>query len=36
LRAPRWLALFGFSLFALYRETLRPPLYRSWMWMHKN
>ncbi len=36
MRAPRWLALIGFSLFALYRETLRPPLYRTWTWMQKN
>ncbi len=27
LSAPRWLALFSFAAFALYRETLRPPLY---------
>lgn len=27
LTSPRWLALAAFTLFALYRETLRPPLY---------
>ena len=27
LHAPRWLALLAFSVFALYRETLRPPLF---------
>lgn len=28
LRAPGWVALGAFSVFALYRELLRPPLYR--------
>ncbi len=27
LRSPRWLALIAFAAFALYRETLRPPLF---------
>jgi hypothetical protein len=27
LRSPRWVALVAFSLFAAYRETLRPPLH---------
>lgn len=30
LHAPRWLALACFAAFAVYRETLRPPLYRIW------
>jgi glycosyltransferase involved in cell wall biosynthesis len=28
---PRWFALFAFSFFAVYRETLRPPLYAAAM-----
>ena len=28
---PRWFALFAFSVFAVYRETLRPPLYAAAM-----
>ena len=27
LRSPRWVALFGFTIFAVYRETLRPILH---------
>jgi glycosyltransferase involved in cell wall biosynthesis len=27
LRSPRWVALFGFAIFAVYRETLRPILH---------
>ncbi|MDB5799940.1 MAG: epsH 3 [Rhodocyclales bacterium] len=27
LQAPRWLALLAFSIFAVYRDTLRPPLH---------
>jgi len=33
LRAPRWLALAAFSLFAAYRETLRPVLHAVAMWV---
>ncbi len=29
MRWPRWLALFAFSIFAIYRETLRPPLHAA-------
>jgi glycosyltransferase involved in cell wall biosynthesis len=28
LRAPRWAATMAFAVFAVYKETLRPPLYR--------
>jgi glycosyltransferase involved in cell wall biosynthesis len=31
LRTPRWLALLAFSAFALYRDTLRPPLHTAAM-----
>ena len=31
MRAPRWLAVAAFSVFALYRETLRPTLYAAAM-----
>ncbi len=36
LKAPRWMALASFTIFAIYRETLRPPLYRTWMWMQRS
>jgi hypothetical protein len=29
LRSPRWFALFAFSIFAVYRATLRPPLHAA-------
>jgi hypothetical protein len=32
LRAPRWVAEAAFAVFAIYRETLRPPLYRLANW----
>lgn len=32
LRAPRWLAETAFAVFAVYRETLRPPLYALVKW----
>lgn len=32
LRAPRWLAEAAFAVFAVYRETLRPPLYALAKW----
>lgn len=32
LRAPRWLAEVAFALFAIYRETLHPPLYALAQW----
>jgi hypothetical protein len=32
LRAPRWLAEAAFAVFAVYRETLRPPLYALARW----
>lgn len=32
LRAPRWLAEAAFAAFAVYRETLRPPLYALARW----
>jgi glycosyltransferase involved in cell wall biosynthesis len=31
-RAPCWLAVAAFAVFAAYRETLRPPLHRLAMW----
>jgi len=33
LRSPRWLALVAFSVFAAYRETLRPILHPVAMWV---
>jgi hypothetical protein len=33
LRSPRWLALVAFSIFAAYRETLRPGLHAVAMWV---
>jgi len=33
LRSPRWLALVAFSIFAVYRETLRPSLHAIGMWV---
>jgi glycosyltransferase involved in cell wall biosynthesis len=33
LRSPRWLALVAFSLFAAYRETLRPGLHAVALWV---
>jgi glycosyltransferase involved in cell wall biosynthesis len=33
LRAPRWIALVAFSIFAGYRETVRPPLHAVAMWV---
>lgn len=33
LRAPAWLAVAVFSLFAIYRETLQPPLYAAAYWL---
>jgi glycosyltransferase involved in cell wall biosynthesis len=33
LRSPRWLALVAFSIFAVYRATLRPPLHAVAMWV---
>ena len=33
LRSPRAVALWAFTLFAIYRETLRPPLYAVAKWM---
>ena len=32
-RSPRWLALVAFSIFAAYRETLRPALHAVAMWV---
>lgn len=32
LRAPRWLAVAAFAAFAVYRETVRPPLYALAKW----
>ena len=33
LAAPRWMALTAFAIFAVYRELVRPPLYRIAIWM---
>jgi glycosyltransferase involved in cell wall biosynthesis len=33
LRSPRWFALVAFAIFALYRETLRPPLHAAAMFV---
>jgi glycosyltransferase involved in cell wall biosynthesis len=33
LRVPRWLALMAFACFAVYRETLRPPLHKLGLWL---
>ena len=33
LRSPRAVALWAFTIFAIYRETLRPPLYAAAKWM---
>jgi glycosyltransferase involved in cell wall biosynthesis len=32
MRTPRWVALFCFACFAVYRETLRPPLHKLGLW----
>ena len=36
LTAPRWFALTAFGIFAVYRELVRPPLYRIAIWMMRR